>query len=68
MLQLLKALRSIGGNREVLWLVQQGIISLSKIADGEDKRRIAATFAREAGMRAKVLGFDEALNKIRAKR
>lgn len=64
MLALIKALRSIASNREVLWLVQQGILALSKIEDGEDKRRIASTFAREAAMRAKVLGFDEAMKRI----
>lgn len=68
MFALIHALRTLSRNKEVFWLVQQGVMALSKIADGEDKRRIAATFAREAEMRAKVLGFDEALNKLRARK
>lgn len=64
MLAIMMALRKLAGNRDVLWLLQQAIESLAKIADGESQRAVAAEFARHAEIRAKVLGFDEAMKRI----
>lgn len=64
LLPLINAFRALASNREILWLVQQGVIALSKVADGEEKRQIAAEFKRAAEIKAQVLTFDEAMKRI----
>ena len=64
MFAIILALRKLAGNPDVIWLIQQALTSLAKIADGETQRKVAAEFAREAEVRAKVLSFDEAMKRI----